>query len=140
MLNPQRTAALAVAAFATLGVTACDPAVDGAAVPTSTPIEAPGLWIAPTTAAPAARTIDPYRSNGTWLVPDEIAPGNYKALPTNGSGYLEVCADITCQIDLDGDDTTGLISNEFLTGPGYVTIPAHAFSVELDGIELVAIP
>jgi hypothetical protein len=73
----------------------------------------------------------PGSGNGTWLVPSQIQPGTYQA-NENGSisGYVEVCADLQCDIDMDGDDHTGIIKNYNVDGPTYVTVPSYAVSVK----------
>ena len=84
--------------------------------------------------------------SGVWFVPDDIEPGTYRAHSTRetgwsaGTGYYEVCADAACEIDFDGSDYTGLISNGNLDGgPGLVVVPEHAAVVELSGVRLEAI-
>ncbi|MBF6368373.1 hypothetical protein IU469_22005 [Nocardia puris] len=141
MLKPKNTvAALAIAAFAVLGGTACEP-VEGKPVPsTTTGIDAPGLWIAPTSTLPVAPAkLDPLKSSGTWLVPSEIPVGTYRVTATSSwGGYWATCADLACDIDFDGSDYTGLIDNELveLDAPGYLVIPPHAVAVELRDVEL----
>lgn len=95
-------------------------------------------YTAPTSKWNAPKATDPYSTNGTWLVPSQIKPGNYLATPdgTRSGGYIEVCADIGCDIDFDGSDYTGMISNDYIEGQGYVTIPESAFSITLDDLEL----
>ena len=90
-------------------------------------------------AGTANATADPYSSDGTWLVPAEIQPGTYRAaIKPNwaDSGYYKVCADYACDIDFDGSDATGMISNDYMTGPGVVVIPPNAVSVELNDLIL----
>ncbi|WP_328439200.1 hypothetical protein [Nocardia puris] len=131
-------AALAIAALAVLGATACEP-VEGKPTPsTTTGIDAPGLWIAPTSTLPVAPAkLDPLKSEGTWLVPGDIAPGTYRVTPTGSfSGYVELCADLACEIDFDGSDYTGMISNELYSGPGFLVVPDHAVAVTLQRVEL----
>jgi hypothetical protein len=135
----KNTAIALAAGVAVLGLTACDPSQ---LEPTPTPVprvvdatETP--WVAPTSVLPVK--VDPYTTTGTWLVPSEIAPGTYRVNLKGANGYYEVCADLACDIDFDGDDSTGMIDNAFLEGPGFVEIPAHAEAVTLRGVELVAV-
>lgn len=79
---------------------------------------------------------DPYNTDGTWLVPSDIAPGNYRVLVDDsafaGMGYVEVCGDAACEIG-----TPGFLSNEVYQGPGVLSVPPNAFSVELNNVALV---
>ena len=86
--------------------------------------------------APAPVQIDPYSSTGTWMVPQEILPGTYRAMIADGenTGYYATCADYACEIEFDSDG--GLISNDFMTGPGIIVIPPNAVSVELRDLVL----
>lgn len=126
-------AALAAAAFAVLGATACEP-VEGEPVPsTTTGIDAPGPWIAPTTTTVAPKpTLDPYSSNGMWTVPGDIGYGTYRAYPTGylGSGYYELCRDVACSIG------AGMIDNNFFDGPVFVEITTDVAFIELDDVRL----
>lgn len=139
MFKYKRTVlALAVTAFATLAVTACEP-VDGTAVPGTQADKAPGLWIstttpkpyvAPTTKLPAKA--DPYSSNGMWRVPEDIAAGEYRVIPTSDfGGYWKLCATMQCKIG-----TSGFIENDLISGPSYISIPAEARFIELSRVRL----
>jgi hypothetical protein len=88
-------------------------------------------------AGTAGATGDPYSSDGMWLVPSEIAPGTYRAaIKPNmfDSGYYAVCADYACE------PGPGMISNDYMIGPGIVVIPPSAVSVELNNLSLTRMP
>lgn len=89
----------------------------------------------------AVAVADPYSSDGTWLVPSEIRPGTYRAVQTSKDwpGYVAVCADAECDVDFDGDDTTGLIRNDIVKGSSVVVVPPGAFSVEIQRVTLTPI-
>lgn len=142
-------ASIALGAVGAASLSACGPeeeakpATNGAyeAAPTTT--QAPSTaWLddilAETTEA--AAPADPYSTDGEWIVPSEIAPGQYKAVQDGTiSGYVAVCADLECEIDMDGSDATGLIDNYTVDGQAYVTVPQGAMKVELSRAHLVPI-
>ncbi|MFL0178955.1 hypothetical protein [Mycobacterium sp. SMC-15] len=65
-------------------------------------------------------------STGALLVPDDITPGYYWANPTDSTGgYVEVCADYTC--DIGG----GMIENYSVDGRTMIPIPDHARMVNV---------
>jgi hypothetical protein len=73
-------------------------------------------------------------------VPAELSPGTYQATPTgNLSGYVEVCADLGCQIDFDGSDSTGMIDNYVVDGPTYIVVPPYAAAVTTKRVEMVKV-
>lgn len=141
-----------IAAIAVVGIVGAScsgtSTVEGTAVPVSDALEFPtidGVEFADTDTtytAPTA-TADPYSNDGTWLIPEEILPGDYKVTPDTSSwrnsGYWELCADLACEIDMDGSDYTGMIQNGAVTGQGYVTIPEYAVAITLDNVTLTPI-
>jgi hypothetical protein len=73
-------------------------------------------------------------SNGSLLVPGDIAPGNYWATPTDSlGGYVEVCADYTC--DVGG----GMIENYSVDGRTMVVVPYSARMVNVDDASLTPV-
>jgi hypothetical protein len=53
-----------------------------------------------------------------------------------GFGYWARCADLSCEIDMDGSDATGMISNEIVNGPGFLVVAPTDAMVELNGLAL----
>lgn len=135
-----KIAAVVAAAAGALALTACDPTTTGTQLPTAVRTPAYVPVEATRTIVPVAPVkADPYSSNGEWLVPSDIAPGQYKATATGSSGYVEVCADLGCKIDMDGSDHTGMIANYSVSGQAYVVVPAYAAKVKLRGIVLTPV-
>jgi len=124
------TAIIAAAAFAVIGLTACDPqTIDGYATPTPQTVDAGvGEWVAPTSTIEIPAPVDPLSTNGTWLVPSEIGYGTYKVTPT--SDFLAnwtLCGNLSC---------SDIIQIEIVDGPGYIEIGPDAVAVELDDVVL----
>src|SRR5690606_14571469 len=122
------TATIAAAAFAVIGLTACDPqTIDGYATPTPQTVDAGiGEWVAPTSTIEIPAPVDPLSTNGTWLVPSEIGYGTYRTTPTSDIvSYWALCADLACQ------PGPGMIQNEILDGQGFIVIGPDAVAVEL---------
>lgn len=124
------TATIAAAAFAVIGLTACDPqAIDGYATPTPETVDAGiGEWVAPTSTIEIPAPVDPLSTNGTWLVPSEIGYGTYKVTAT--SDWLAnwtLCGNKSC---------SDIIQIEIVDGPGYIEIGPDAVAVELDDVVL----
>lgn len=92
-----------------------------------------------TAAAPEPED-NPLTTDGTWLVPSEVQPGDYRAVVEEDAfgnlGYVEVCADAACEIDMDGSNATGLIDNYAVQGSSIVHIPQGAFSVKITSADL----
>lgn len=84
--------------------------------------------------------VDPLVTDGTYLVGSEIQPGTYRVAPAENlfseMGYWVRCADLACQVDMDGLDNTGLIANEIVDGPGFLVIEETDVAVELKGLVL----
>jgi hypothetical protein len=73
-------------------------------------------------------------SNGSLLVPSEVAPGNYWATPAgSSSGYVEVCADYTCEVG------GGLIENYIVNGRTMIVVPYGASMVNVSYASLTPI-
>lgn len=126
------TITLATAALSLAVLTACVPEdLDTGSQTTTTSGPASHTWLAPTSRAPiTAAKADPYSSTGTWLVPAEIAPGNYRVTLQGKTGYWATCRDYACAV---GD---GMIDNDFMRGPGLLSIGADAVAVQLRGVTL----
>lgn len=128
-----------------MGVVSCastDKAVaEEAPVAAPTTTESTSSWLDNLkVTTPVAAPVDPYSTDGEWLVPGEIQPGQYKAIQDGTfSGYVAVCADLECEIDMDGSDATGLIDNYTVDGQAYVTVPQGAMKVELNRAHLVPV-
>ncbi|TLF72885.1 hypothetical protein [Nocardia cyriacigeorgica] len=135
MFKLKRTALIVAAGVAVLSLTACDPSqLEPRPTPAPRVVDATETpWVAPTSVLPVRA--DPYSSDGAWLIGSEIAPGNYRVVPTSefGGGWT-LCATYGC-----GPLDPGFIANDFLTGPGYVTIPADALLIELTNVRLEAV-
>ena len=70
-------------------------------------------------------------SNGSLLVPNDVSPGNYWALPTNSvGGYVEVCADYTCDVG------EGMIENYIVKGRTMIVVPYAARMVNVRNASL----
>ena len=73
-------------------------------------------------------------SNGSLLVPSDVSPGNYWATPTQSlGGYVEVCADYTC--DVGG----GMIENYTVDGRTMIVIPYSARMVNVSYASLTPV-
>ncbi len=71
---------------------------------------------------------------GSLLVPGDITPGNYWATPEGSmGGYVEVCADYTC--DIGG----GLIRNYSVDGRTMVVISSNATLVNVARVNLTPV-
>lgn len=80
---------------------------------------------------------DPLTDDGMWLVGDEIQAGNYRVTSDDRfGGYWARCADAECAIDMDGDESTGLIDNGFVTGSSIVHVGVSDFALEVRGVTL----
>ena len=72
-------------------------------------------------AAPVAQA-----TTGSLLVPGDISPGYYWATPTDSTGgYVEVCADYTCDVG------RGLINNYIVDGRTMISVPNSAVMVNV---------
>lgn len=84
--------------------------------------------------------VDPLVTDGTYLVGSEIQPGTYRVVPAENlfgeMGYWARCADLACEVDMDGLDSTGLITNEIVQGPGFLVVEQTDVAVELRGLVL----
>jgi hypothetical protein len=73
-------------------------------------------------------------SNGSLLVPGDIAPGNYWATPTDSiGGYVEVCADYTCDV------AGGMIENYTVDGRTMIVVPYSATMVNVSDASLTPV-
>lgn len=73
-------------------------------------------------------------SNGSLLVPDDIAPGNYWATPTDSiGGYVEVCADYSCDV------AGGMIDNYNVHGRTMIVVPYAARMVNVNDASLTPV-
>lgn len=73
-------------------------------------------------------------SSGSLLVPDDVAPGNYWAIPTDSiGGYVEVCADYTCDVG------RGMIENYSVDGRTMIVVPYAARMVNVNDASLTPV-
>jgi hypothetical protein len=73
-------------------------------------------------------------SDGSLLVPGDVAPGNYWATPTGSlGGYVEVCADYTCEVG------GGMIENYTVEGRTMVVVPYGARMVNVSHASLTPV-
>jgi hypothetical protein len=118
-----RTLAAAAAALAVIGMTsACVPSGEPLATPVSGTVALPTYGPGPVT-TPVKKTRDPLTADGSFRIgtaPGEIPPGTYNIELTGSSGYYALCSDIPCKV------TEGMLSNDFMHGPGVVEIPPNA--------------